>query len=81
MREREWSRERETHTHTHIQIGRHTLTLLTTHSLTFTHTQDLHAQLKEKNSMIKQMKWRVKKLGGELPEKLKDMPDDDDWAW
>eukprot|EP00056_Hartaetosiga_gracilis_P018182 m.9936 g.9936 ORF g.9936 m.9936 type:complete len:184 (+) comp6466_c0_seq1:222-773(+) len=42
---------------------------------------DLHLQLKEKNGMIKDMKSRIKRLGGKLPTKMLEMPDDDDWAW
>eukprot|EP00039_Didymoeca_costata_P018004 m.331725 g.331725 ORF g.331725 m.331725 type:complete len:185 (+) comp16787_c0_seq1:61-615(+) len=43
--------------------------------------QDLHVQLRKKNTMMKQMKMQIKKLNGTLPEQIEKQPDDDDWAW
>jgi chromosome segregation ATPase len=42
---------------------------------------DLHVQLRQKNTMMKQMKMQIRKLNGTLPELLANQPDDDDWAW
>lgn len=40
-------------------------------------------QLLSKNKLIKAMKSQIKKLSkdAKLPEVVKEMPDDDDWAW
>ena len=43
--------------------------------------QDLHVQLRQKNTMMKQMKMQIRKLNGTLPELIEKQPDDDDWAW
>lgn len=42
---------------------------------------DLHVQLRQKNTMMKQMKMQIRKLNGTLPEVIEKQPDDDDWAW
>jgi len=42
---------------------------------------DLHVQLRQKNTMMKQMKMQIRKLNGTLPEVISNQPDDDDWAW
>eukprot|EP00052_Salpingoeca_macrocollata_P030930 m.321517 g.321517 ORF g.321517 m.321517 type:complete len:185 (+) comp25449_c0_seq1:79-633(+) len=42
---------------------------------------DLHAQLRQKNVIIKRMKQQIRALNGTLPTIMSDMPDDDDWAW
>ena len=44
-------------------------------------SQDLHVQLRQKNTMMKQMKMQIRKLNGTLPELIENQPDDDDWAW
>jgi hypothetical protein len=40
-------------------------------------------QLLSKNKLIKAMKKQIRKLSpdAQLPEIVKEMPDDDDWAW
>ena len=40
-------------------------------------------QLLSKNKLIKHMKKTIRKLSPDssLPEIVKEMPDDDDWAW
>jgi predicted nuclease with TOPRIM domain len=42
---------------------------------------DLHVQLRQKNTMMKQMKMQIRKLNGTLPDIIDKQPDDDDWAW
>jgi len=42
---------------------------------------DLHVQLRQKNTMMKQMKMQIRKLNGTLPDVIDKQPDDDDWAW
>jgi len=41
--------------------------------------QDLHMQLRAKNTLIKKMKKQIASLGGTLPEKMQ-LKDDDDWV-
>jgi len=43
--------------------------------------QEVHDQLRQKNTLIKSMKRQIIALNGTLPKMVSDMPDDDDWAW
>lgn len=62
-----------------VPIARPTSTPIPlTHAVSPT-VQDLHMQLRAKNTLIKQMRAKITRMNGTIPEKM-ELPSDDDWV-